>query len=334
MQASRSTSAPASSSASEGAHASRLRLAETRGARLALVAGVGLLAGCSLLPASCQRQPIVVVDVVDRSRSLPGAPRLESAALRSALDAAIGELDGFVLEEGQDRKKAQSGGGWQLELILDLAAERGPEGPGENLPPPGKVQRVVGLGLGLSALQPVEGYERRYETQVLRTEEVAATEAFEALLAASIREAVQDLSAVIGLARAREAEVVTALGAEDAKTRARAADVARERRLQTALPALMELVRDEAQPREVALKSVGALLAIGDPVAVPALIDAGRRRPPQDLAPILFAVGTLGGREAEAYLFTVQSGHPDPGLREAAKDALLELERRQRASPR
>ena len=41
-------------------------------------------------------------------------------------------------------------------------------------------------------------------------------------------------------------------------------------------------------------------------------------------------VSKRSGKEAEAYLYTVASGHPDPEVRKNAEDALTELKRRKK----
>jgi hypothetical protein len=43
------------------------------------------------------------------------------------------------------------------------------------------------------------------------------------------------------------------------------------------------------------------------------------------------AVGDIGGDEAEAYLETMSSGHPDPFVAQAARDALRDARRRRAA---
>jgi hypothetical protein len=56
--------------------------------------------------------------------------------------------------------------------------------------------------------------------------------------------------------------------------------------------------------------------------AVPVLIDLARGRDMGFLQEIVFAVGEIGGPEAEAYLFTVAQGHDQPAIQAAARQAL------------
>ena len=71
-----------------------------------------------------------------------------------------------------------------------------------------------------------------------------------------------------------------------------------------------------------------ALVAIGDRRAVEPLIEMTRKRPPQLVAQVLYALASLGGPTAEAFLYTLESGAPDDEVRHAATDALAELRRK------
>ena len=92
------------------------------------------------------------------------------------------------------------------------------------------------------------------------------------------------------------------------------------------------MVRNEDEAPTLVLMAIGALVELKDPRAVGPLIEAGRRKNSAYVAQVVYAVAQLGGREAQAYLFTISSGHPDPALREAAKEALQELEKRNKPS--
>src|SRR2546429_5977432 len=55
-----------------------------------------------------------------------------------------------------------------------------------------------------------------------------------------------------------------------------------------------------------------------------------RHRHPDDVGPILYAIASLGGAEAEAFLFTLESGAPDEETRRAARGAYEDLIRRKK----
>lgn len=99
-----------------------------------------------------------------------------------------------------------------------------------------------------------------------------------------------------------------------------------ERRAREAVPPLSALLTDE-RPVDEALRIVGALVSIGDERAVSALIDLTRRKPPGFVRQIVFAVASLGGPLAEAFLVTLADGHPDLGIQHDAREALAEMKR-------
>ncbi len=83
--------------------------------------------------------------------------------------------------------------------------------------------------------------------------------------------------------------------------------------------ALLPLLNDPDEA--VALRAVGVLVGLGDKRAVKDLTDLTHQRSAAFVRQIIYAVAAIGGREAEAYLFTVASGHPDAELRQAAQAA-------------
>ena len=87
-----------------------------------------------------------------------------------------------------------------------------------------------------------------------------------------------------------------------------------------AVPLLLSRLRD-SNP-DVIRRAMGALVTIGDPRAVPPLIELTTRRPPQFVAEVLYALGSLGGSDAEAYLYTMERGAAEDEVRRAASEAL------------
>jgi hypothetical protein len=75
-------------------------------------------------------------------------------------------------------------------------------------------------------------------------------------------------------------------------------------------------------------RAIGGLLSLNDARAVPALIEASRARDDMFQREIVFALGALGGQEAEAYLQIIADGHDLPLMRASAQAALDELHAR------
>jgi len=79
------------------------------------------------------------------------------------------------------------------------------------------------------------------------------------------------------------------------------------------------------------IRAMNALVSIGDPRAVPGLIKLSRLTDPSFTPKVIQAIGLVGGHEAEAYLFTVETGSRNPAVRAAAKAARSDLVARRAA---
>ncbi|MBN1961559.1 MAG: HEAT repeat domain-containing protein [Deltaproteobacteria bacterium] len=94
---------------------------------------------------------------------------------------------------------------------------------------------------------------------------------------------------------------------------------------QAVLP-LCQHLNSEPKP-ELVLRTIGTLVTIGDQRAVEPLIELTAHRDPAFVMQLLYAIGSLGGHNAEAFLITVASGHPIEALRQSAEQALKEMKR-------
>lgn len=90
-----------------------------------------------------------------------------------------------------------------------------------------------------------------------------------------------------------------------------------------AAPQLVLKLKDPE--RAVAHKAVGALVAFGDRSVVPAFIDYAKGKEPATQVQMIYAISQLGGMVAEGYLFVLSTGHADPQIAHAAKEAYDEL---------
>ncbi|WP_050725285.1 HEAT repeat domain-containing protein [Vulgatibacter incomptus] len=144
---------------------------------------------------------------------------------------------------------------------------------------------------------------------------------------AAVGQAVRQLGVALEAASKTDEELVAALQSPDADRRDFAMRQLGERKSRLAIPALVERLRADERPLQ--LQAVGALVAIGDQAAAPALIDTSAQRDPGFVVQVIYALGELGGHDAEAYLFTVSTGHPDEAVRGAAAEALENLHSRQ-----
>jgi len=154
----------------------------------------------------------------------------------------------------------------------------------------------------------------------------ARLQAFESALNGALFEAATALSWQVEARKKSDADLQHDLSATDARVRDYAVRALAERRNPAAVPLLLARLDDESP--EVVRRAMGALVAIGDTRAVRPLIELTRKRPPQFVAEVLYAIGSLGGTEAEAFLYTLESGSPEEEVRRAAHEALGDLRRR------
>lgn len=263
------------------------------------------------------------VQVLDRAGiGVDPSARPERAWVeRVALDA-IRPL-GFRSKEVGEREI-----GWQLTVTIQLNTERSARLEDAGVAPADQVFRQASVVLELAQLKsdPTTGLRARLIGEGLSGENARANEPYSRLVESAIRSAASDAAVEQGLSTSPDTEVVAKIAAPDARIRARAVDEAGRRRLGAAVDPLIGILANDAEPPEVVFKAIGALIQIRDARAVGPLIDSARRRSPVYLGQIIFGVAQIGGKEAEAYLFTVANGHPDPEVRGYASDALKELE--------
>jgi hypothetical protein len=272
------------------------------------------LAVSALLSSCSQGRPVVLVEVRPREGQSLDKARLERRAV-----GTIERIPGFRF-----RHKRKGETAWQYTVTIDLLTERTSDRDAAL------VHRAAGVRGELQAI----GAATRYDGSALESEDVDPKASIEHLVERAIDRAAADLATALELTDASDAAVLDALGDPDPVVRSRAIAIAGSRKLSAAVAPLQSIVRDETMSEELVIKAVGSLVAIGDPAATSVIIEVAKRSPAHAIH-IVFAVGQLGGREAEGYLFTVESGHPDPSVRQAAAQALEELERRrgEKATP-
>ena len=309
-------------------------LSATAPARHALASclrATGLLLCGGLLAAGCNRVPAgatVVGKLAVSEGNLASAPELGtstelvSQALRKALEAT----GKFIVRDEKGAKAARVR--LEIESARRLVAAQ----------PQGLDREVAEVLVSLELMLPdargdlerlvAEGSGRKptaAEASAVADPE-ARLAAFDGALAAALQESATSLSWQLEARRKGDTELQGDLAASDARVRDYAVRALADRRNPAAVPLLLARLEDESP--DVVRRAMGALVAIGDPRAVRPLIDLTRKRPPQFVAEVLYALGSLGGAEAEAYLFTMESGAPEEEVRRAAAEALSELRRR------
>jgi hypothetical protein len=203
--------------------------------------------------------------------------------------------------------------------------------PGTNPPEREMAEVTVSLELvrkaGGESLH-ADGFARRPIEPDQSLDPAARRAIFANVLAIALHEAAAALCDQIDAHNKTDSQLIADLGSPDVRVRDYAVRVLSERRIPAAVPQLIERLADTDV--EVARTAVGALTTIGDRRAVAPLIELVRHRRPEDAGAILYAIASLGGPEAEAFLFTLESGAPDEEVRRAAHGAYADLLRNKR----
>jgi hypothetical protein len=284
-----------------------------------------LLAGCKPPPHPVERVEVVAASLAE-AQLLAQTP----AQVQAALSARLVPERGF-------RFVAQGGGpaGRAVKMTLELDGvnerDRGPGSPpAEEVTASLTVRRSTEQGmdrinLQAARAQPVEG-------DALEGRQEAARRALDQVLDRLVKEARVYLDA-----RGHDdARLVKELRSPDALLRDAAVSTLVQRRNRAAIPALVERLKGD-DPLEIR-RAIGGLVELQAREAVPELIEISRGKDPGFLRELVYALGAIGGDEAQAYLYTMSEGHDQPAVRDAAKQALEELNRHGRraqpASPR
>jgi len=282
---------------------------------------------------ACKPSPpkgaLAVGQIAVSEAGLAGKPEIGESAeqLRKELQAAL---------EGTGRFTIRGDGPVSIEMEIDRAQRIFAPVPvvEQGQSPPEREMAEVALHIEMTEARAQGDVDRllaeaeaRRPTNADDTLDPAARHAaFDAALDAAMREAVVALKDQIDARHKTDDQLLADLSAQDPRVRDYAIRVLADRRSPAAVPQLISRLSD-TNP-DVARRAAGALIAIGDRRAVSPLIEMTRKRRPEDVGPILYAIASLGGPEAEAYLFTLESGSPDEEIRRAAKGAYADLLRR------
>ena len=279
------------------------------------------LAALAVVAAACKPSAssgaLVVGNIVVSEAALAGKPEIAESAdnLRKEVRAAL---------EASGRFRVREGGPVRIQLEIDRAQRTLAPPPAFDPGKPLVEHEVADVAVTLE----MTSTGAKFEVERLVADPGARHAAFDAALDAALRDAVAALDQQIQARDKTEEALLKDLTDPDARIRDYAIRVLADRRSPAAVPHLIARLQDPNP--EVARRAAGALIAIGDRRAVTPLIDMTRHRRPEDAGPILYAIASLGGPEAEAFLFTLESGAPDEETRRAAKGAYDDLVRRKK----
>jgi len=297
------------------------------------------LAALTLAAAACKPQvpggALAVGNIAVSEATLLGKPEIGESAedLRLKLRAALESSGRFVF---------RAGGPVRLQLDIDRAQRTLAPPPAFDPAKPVLEHEVAEVAVTLEMTTAnaqggvdrivAEGGARRATNADDSLDPAVRHAAFNAALAEAVRDAVAALGAQLDARHKTDDALMKDLTAADPRVRDFAIRVLAERRIGAAVPQLIARLQDPSP--DVARRAAGALIAIGDRRAVAPLIEMTRHRHAEDVGPILYAIASLGGPEAEAFLFTLESGAPDEETRRAAKGAYEDLMKRKKDDAR
>lgn len=173
--------------------------------------------------------------------------------------------------------------------------------------------------------------DSKIEVRALEGQGVEATQGLiRQALGEAVGRAVRESAALISLEGAADPSLVAKLHDADPAVSDAAVRLLIRRRNRAALPVLLQ--RLKAEDINTLRPVIGLLVELKAQEAVNPLIEAASRRGPVLEREVVFAVGAIGGSDAEAYLDLVATGHDDPLLRASAEQALMEL-RQEKPTP-
>jgi hypothetical protein len=293
------------------------------------------LAALALAAAACRpsasNRALVVGNIVVSEAGLLGKPEIGESSdnLRKEVGAAL---------EASGRFSVREGGPVRVQLEIDRAQRTLAPPIAFNPTRPMAEHEVADVAITLEMTSTgaqgeierlvAEGMARKPTNADDSLDPAARHTAFKAALDAALADAVAGLGAQLDARHKTDDELLKDLTAQDARVRDYSIRMLADRRSPAAVPQLIARLQDPSP--EVARRAAGALIAIGDRRAVTPLIELTRHRRAEDVGPILYAIASLGGPEAEAFLFTLESGAPDEETRRAAKGAYEDLVRRKK----
>jgi hypothetical protein len=215
-------------------------------------------------------------------------------------------------EKGRREKQA-----WSLTLELPFTREALKDGSAYSFAEVGASLTLErGGGESVQSYEVVGLGEVRVEGKGPEARREALREALRRALAQVTAAAALQLKA----ADREDAALLRDLRSQDERVREFALRVLADRRNPAAAPLLVRRLQDEDP--EVVRKSMGARVEMKALTAVPALIELVKDQEIGFVQEVVFAIGEIGGVEAEAYLFTVAQGHDQPDVQAAAQQAL------------
>jgi hypothetical protein len=267
-----------------------------------------------LVGSACSRAEKPVVSKVEidvfEGREVVG---WEAGQLVGRLEAALTRSDFTVLRDDQPAPRNVKT--WKIEIAARI------DEPDPQSETPGSAVVVLSLKQkgDLERFEVEGGEQTKAASNEIEAVQAAAVKALDL----SLSEAAAEARVTIDLGRAPDEVLVPRVKDPDPAVRAAAVRLLARRKNPAALPVLLE--RLESDDLTVLRRTIGLLVDLKDPSAVPQIIEASRAKNPVFQREIVFALASIGGDEAEAYLDVVATGSDDLLVKASAEKALDEL---------
>ncbi len=282
--------------------------------------GAGLL--LLLLGMACSKQSRHAIEQVTidqfEGRSILG---LSSEQLEARLRKSL-ESSKFTLLKAGD-KPAEGAAAWRVALALNIVEPDPQEGP---------IGRVEGA---LALTQ--RGQDESFDVQASTAKTAASNhiediqEAAGVALEQVLMRLVVESKSMIELSSASDSTLIEKAASTDPAVQSAAVTLLARKHHPAALKPLLARL-ESSNDASAIRRTMGLLVELKNPDAVPALIEVSRARDNIVQREVVFALGAIGGDEAEAYLWSVAQGHDDPLIRASATQALDELKARKQGS--
>lgn len=283
-----------------------------------------LVAGLLVLDGGCRGGgggggvPVVVFSIEDRASPAFSDLDFTEEMLRSELRESLLHRGFHPLAEPEE-------GAYRVDLSVGQATEQGAPAGDEQ----GKIIRSLQVELvfwrrtASGDKEQIRASGRSYQGQPLGLER---QQGFQRVLSEALGKAVEWVYLQLRARSLDSQQLAALLSDKNSRKRLYALRSLRERRAPELLDRIIGLLHD--QDSEVVLEAVGVLVAQGDQRAVLPLIRVARGKDLLFLSQIVTAVGRLGGRQAQGYLFTLAAGHPADQIRSLARETLEQLQKR------
>ncbi len=188
----------------------------------------------------------------------------------------------------------------------------------------GEIGKLKGKGvLVLEAKIHLETLRTPVETTLLATAELGGDQTLEKLLEKGLADLAAALKDLVRVAEGNRDTWLRGLRSPEMDVQILSAHLLGDAKQRDAVKPLSELLSD---PRErVADTAAEALVSIGDPKGVPAIIQSIKRGDLRSEVRAIETIGRLGGDEAEAYLEMTAVGHEIEEVRQISRGLLEKL---------